>query len=103
MPNLVQKYTNPEVFRRFRPDLFLAWLKQWEGYFTKRGLTIPPNCGGLGRGRFNPGFHYDGRAGVFMEPTADLPPELVEGLHLVHEMGRPARVASMFEEAGKHG
>src|SRR6476619_6726374 len=104
MPNCIQKrYSNPETFRRIRPDLLLAWLKGSGDYFRKRGLLIPADCGGFVRDAFNPGFDYDGLVRVFMEPTPDMPPELAEGLHLVHEMGRPARMDGMFEEAAKYG
>jgi hypothetical protein len=42
MPSLIQKrFTNLETFRKIRPDLLWAWLKQSEDYFKKRGLVIP--------------------------------------------------------------
>jgi hypothetical protein len=52
---------------------------------------------------FGPRLDYDALARVFMEPTADMPAELVDGLHLVHEMGRARHVESMLEEARKNG
>ena len=104
MPNFIQKrFSNPETFRKIRPDLLLAWLKQSEGYFTKCGLMVSADCNGFEWTAFSRGFDYDGLVRVFMEPTPDMPPELVEGLHLVHEMGRPSHVESMFEEARKYG
>jgi hypothetical protein len=104
MANFIQKrFSNPETFRKIRPDLLWAWLKQSEGYFKKRGLALPPSGENLGADAFSPRLDYDGLVRVFMEPTADMPVELVDGLHLVHEMGRPARVDSMFEEARKSG
>src|SRR5262245_27964997 len=104
MPNFIQKrFTNPETFRKMRPDLLLAWLQGAGDHFRKRGLLIPADCGGFVRDAFNPGFDYDGLVRVFMEPTPEMPPELVEGLHLVHEMGKPAHVERMFEEAQRYG
>src|SRR5262249_37011384 len=104
MSNLIQRrFTNPETFRRIRPDLLWAWLKQSEGDFTKRGLVLPPTCEHLGVDALSPRLDYDGLVRVFMEPTADMPVELVDGLHLVHEMGRRARVESMFQEACRSG
>jgi hypothetical protein len=104
MSSFIQKrFTNPETYRRIRPDLLWAWLKQWEVYFTKRGLVLPASGENLGSDAFSPRLDYDGLARVFMEPTADMPVELVDGLHLVHEMGRPARVDRMFDEARKSG
>lgn len=104
MPNFIQKrFTNPETFRRIRPDLLWAWLKQSEGYFKKRGLAIPSGECGMQNAELGVRFDYEGLVRVFMEPTVDMPVELVDGLHLVHEMGRPARVESMFQEACKSG
>lgn len=104
MSSLIQKrFTNPETFRKIRPDLLWAWLKQSEGYFNKRGLVLPASGESLGADAFSPRLDYDGLARVFMEPTADMPSELVEGLHMVHEMGRPARVDRMLQEACRSG
>jgi hypothetical protein len=104
MPNFIQKwFSNPETFRRIRPDLLWAWLKRWEGYLAKRGVVLPATGENLGADAFSARLDYDGLVRVFMEPTADMPAELVDGLHLVHEMGRPARVDSMLGEARKSG
>jgi hypothetical protein len=104
MPNFIQKlFTNPETFRRIRPDLFWAWLKQSENYFTKRGVIIPADCSGFERDAFRGGFDYERLVRVFMEPTPDIPPALVEGLHMIHEMGTPKRYSKMLAELEKNG
>lgn len=103
MSSLIQKYTNPETFRRIRPDLLWALLKRSEAYFNKRGLMLPASGENLGADAFSPRLDYDALVRVFMEPTPDMPNELVEGLHLVHEMGRASRVEKMFQEACKSG
>lgn len=104
MPSLIQsRFTNPETFRKIRPDLLWALLKRSEGYLNKRGLMLPASGENLGADAFSPRLDYDALVRVFMEPTADIPVELVEGLHLVHEMGRPSRVEKMFQEACKSG
>jgi hypothetical protein len=104
MPNFIQKrFTNPETFRKIRPDLLLAWLKQSEGYFTQRGLVLPPTGVPFNVSAFSPRLDYDALVRVFMEPTPDIPAELVDGLHLVHEMGRPKYVEDMLLEAQKNG
>jgi hypothetical protein len=111
MPNFIQKqYTNPETFRRFRPDLLFALLKQSEGYFKKRGLLLPGTDEQLAlpinpesRCDTSTGFDYDALVRVFMEPTPDMPSELVEGLHLIHEVGRPGSLDNMLDEARTNG
>src|SRR5437764_1150044 len=104
MSNSIQKwFTSTEMFRKLRPDLFLAWLKQSEAYLTKHGLVTPADCSGLERSAFQPGFDYDGLVRMFMEPTADMPAELVEGLHMIHEMGTPGRYDKMRAEVERAG
>ena len=49
MPSLIQKrFTNPETFRKIRPDLLWAWLKPYESYFKERGLVLPTSGENLG-------------------------------------------------------
>lgn len=104
MPNFIQKrFTNPETFRRIRPDLLLAWLKQSESYFAKQGMVLPADCSGFERSAFRGGFDYERLVRVFMEPTADIPPSLVEGLHMIHEMGTPRRYSRLLAELDKNG
>jgi hypothetical protein len=78
-------------------------LKRSEAYFTRRGLWLPVNGESLGADAFSARIDYDNLVKVFMEPTPDMPPELMDGLHLVHEMGRPRRMDDMLEEARVHG
>src|SRR5690242_19896212 len=104
MSNSIQRwFSNPETFRGLQSDLFWTWLKQSEGYLVRRGIVLPADHRALVRDAFNPGFDYDRLIQVFMEPTPDMPPELVEGLHLVYEMGRPANMNKMYDEAQKYG
>jgi hypothetical protein len=104
MSSLIQKrFTDRDTFLKIRPDLLWAFLKPYESYLNKRGLVLPVSGENLGVNAFSPRLDYDAVERVFMEPTADMPLELVEGLHLVHEMGRPARVERMFQEACKSG
>ena len=119
MPNFTQnKFTRPETFRRIRPDLLLAWLKQWESYFAKRGLILPgadtqlvlPMEASVGKPKFGaqwnpsaPQIDYDNLVRVFMEPTPDMPAELADSLHLVREMGTARGMDAMLEECRARG
>jgi hypothetical protein len=104
MPNFIQKrFTNPETFRKIRPDLLLAWLKRSEGYLARRGMILPADCGGFERNAFKPGFDYEKLVRVFMEPTPDMPADLVESLHMIHEMGTSRRYDKMVAELDKNG
>jgi hypothetical protein len=114
MPNFVhRRFWRPETFRKIRPDLLLAWLKQSESYFTSRRMFLPGSDEQLALpieaepdGNGGPpisGIDYDGLTRVFMEPTPDMPPALVDGLHLIHEMGSSRRLDMMLEEARING
>src|SRR5678816_418325 len=104
MPTFIQKqFTNPDTYRRIRPDLLLAWLKRWEGYFARRGLVLPADVSGFERDGVNPGFDYEQLVRVFMEPTSDMPGELIEGLHLIYEVGTARHYDRMLAELDKNG
>ena len=87
MPTFIQnRFSRPEIFRMIQPDLLVAWLKQAEGYFSKRGVFLPGSNRQLslpietGSGLQKPsvsGLDYDNLARVFMEPTPDMPAELL--------------------------
>jgi len=50
-----------------------------------------------------PTLDYGALARVFLEPTPDMPAELVDALHLVHEVGRPRYLDDMLEGAKTAG
>src|SRR5262249_49672067 len=104
MPNFIQKrFTNPETFRRIRPDLLLAWLKRSESYLAKQGLILPADCSGFERNAFKPGFDFEKLVRVFMEPSPDMPAELVDSMHMIHEMGTTKRYDKMVAELDRNG
>jgi hypothetical protein len=78
-------------------------LKQSEGFFAKHGLLLPANGQRLGVDAFSPRIDYERLAAMFYEPAPDMPPELIEGLQLVHEMARPRLVDAMIEGAKSSG
>lgn len=99
MPNLLARsFSSPELFRRLQPGLLLDWLRPVAGYLEKRGVSLPPAGDHTGTG-----LDYDALARVFLEPDESLPARLAEELYLVHEMGRPRRLASMLEAAAAGG
>jgi hypothetical protein len=65
--------------------------------------VLPTDCSGFERSAFNRGFDYERLVRVFVEPTPDMPPELVEGLHMIHEMGTAKRYDKMLAELDKNG
>src|SRR5437763_3650258 len=91
MPNLNPKTcSNPELLRKIRPDLLLAWLKPAASYLEPQGVLL----------HF---IDYDKLARLFLEPPPDLPPDLAESLFLIHEMANPAGMDFILERAEANG
>lgn len=122
MPNVVLRGSmNFEIFRKVRPEFLLSWLEPAREYLAKRGVILPEGIHGSGDyGTMGPSDHrttegglvgplapakldYDALVKVFMEPTVDMPSWLVDGLHLVREMGRSRHVGTMLEAAAANG
>src|SRR4051794_34233059 len=94
MPNYIQnRFAKPETFQRLQPELLLDWLRPFEPYLAGRGVMLPP----LVDPRMP--VNYEAIARVFLEPTADMPPKLVEGMHLVRELGTSRHMEAMLEAA----
>jgi hypothetical protein len=132
MPNFNQKrFCRPETFRRIQPELLVSWLRRYDTYFIKRGLFLPgghltPSLSPCGEGDGSglavreadggdltpalstgggegDSIDYDGLVRVVMEPTPDMPSELVDSLHLVEAMGTSRQLDRMLDEARSNG
>lgn len=92
----VNSCTNAGAFRAIQRDLLITWLRPWAPYFERRGLTLPA----LESER---SVDYDKLAGVFLEPTPDMPAELVDSAFLIHGMASSAGMDILLEGAAKRG
>jgi hypothetical protein len=73
------KFSTPQTLKEIRRDLLLAWLRPFSGYLQNRGLFLPAS-------ESNHAIDYDKLAGIFMEPSPDMPGDLQESLFLIHGM-----------------
>lgn len=91
-----RRLANPEALRQIRRDLLLAWLGPAAGYLARRGLCLPdPDSEAPAP--------CEQLAAVFLDPTPDMPPALVDSLFLIHEMATPAGLDVLREGAQRNG
>jgi hypothetical protein len=80
MPNLnARRFSAPDTLGKIQPDCLLEWLEPARAYLTARGVLLPATAS---EGRID----LEVLAGVFMEPEPEMPPYLVDSLHLVNDM-----------------
>ena len=91
-----RRFSDPDTLSRIRPESLLAWLHPARDYLERCGVILPV-------GSHGPAVDYARLAGVFMEPTADMPAELVESLHVIHEMAEPAGMDAILEATAASG
>jgi hypothetical protein len=72
-------FTQAAKFRRMKPEFLCRWLAPARDYLAGRGFTLPPD------GATGP-IDYERLAGVFMEPDAAIPRDLMHSASLIHEM-----------------
>src|SRR4051794_8506589 len=90
------KFSNPETLKEIRRDLLLAWLWPMAGYLHERGLVLPAL-------ESEGPIDYDKLAGIFMEPTPNMPSALAESLFLIHGMATQAWMDRILEGAESSG
>jgi hypothetical protein len=74
----VNLFTQPGTFRRMKPEFLCKWLEPARDYLAGRGFVLPAE----GSGQID----FDRLAGIFMEPDAAMPRELMHSASLIHEM-----------------
>ena len=107
-------FLNPSTLRSIRPDLLIAWLTPAAEYLAKRGIALP-ECRERGEvisdqksviseqeRDFN-SIDYEKLAGVFMEPTRDVPATFLESVFLIQEMANPGGMDVLLESARSNG
>jgi hypothetical protein len=90
-------FSNPELLRRIRRDLLLAWLWPLREFLARRGVTPPaPEQPEVG-------IDYERLAGVFMEPGPEMPAEFLEALFVFRELSTEAGMDAIFDAARRRG
>ena len=93
MPNLnLKRFTRPETLRKIRPESLLAWLETARAYFEQQGLELPERAEARG-------LDYERLSRILLEPSPQMPAELVDSLYLIHEMAHAAGMDAILEAA----
>src|SRR5262245_38102237 len=75
----VNLFTQAATFRRMKPEFLCKWLEPARDYLSGRGLILPsPGASGP--------VDLERLAGIFMEPDAAMPRDLMTSASLIHEM-----------------
>jgi hypothetical protein len=111
----MRTFLNPSTLRSMRPDLLVAWLAPAANYVAKRGIVLPkckvgnhltPTLSPGGEGVVSPVeglIDYEKLAGIFMEPTKEVPAAFLESVFLIQEMATPAGMDVLLESARSNG
>ncbi|PWU18785.1 MAG: hypothetical protein C5B50_08280 [Verrucomicrobia bacterium] len=99
------KFANPDFLIRIRKDLLLAWLDPVRDYLKRRGVALPEplRCGEADGECEAAKIDYDKLAQIFLDPTPDMPAELLEALYIFREMDHDAAMDALYEEAARRG
>jgi hypothetical protein len=90
------KFAHPEILGRMRRDLLLGWLEPARDYLRGRGLALPRV------GDAQPVL-CEALARVLLEPTPEMPPDLLESLHVFHELDHAAATDALRRAAREQG
>src|SRR5512133_2450085 len=92
-------FAQPEVLSQIRPDLLRAWLWPMRAYLQSRGLDLArlPDAAVPPRERALP--DYEQLSRIFLEPTPEMPLELLESLYLVGEMANASSMDLILARA----
>jgi hypothetical protein len=88
MPNL-NSFTHAGTFRRIRPEFLVSWLSPWREYLATRDLTVPESGA-------TP-IDFERLAGIFMDPDASMPRDLMHSASLIHEMSTEPAMLDLLD------
>jgi len=90
------KFAHPEMLGRMRRDLLLGWLAPAREFLAGRGLVLPAVADAAA-------VPCEALARVLLEPTPEMPPELLESLHVFHELDDEAGMEALRRAARQAG
>lgn len=93
----LRRFSHPDALRAVSVQNLTRFLYPHADYFSNRGFTIPPPETEAD------GFDYDALVAILMSPDENVPSNLVEVLHLVHEMSTPEAMDELLKEAQIEG
>jgi hypothetical protein len=97
------RFAHPEFLVQIRADLLLQWLWPAHEYLARRGLNLPapPQAGDTAAGLRERDLEQ--LAHIFLDPSPDMPPELLDSLFLLHRMATPSGMDCLLATAEERG
>jgi hypothetical protein len=89
-------FAHSDMLRQFQPDILIRIMQTAAGFFTSKAFAIPPPNNG-------DEIDYEGLAGILADPDEEMPGDLVDGLHLISELGNEASFDDLLQMAGEAG
>jgi len=87
----VRKFAQPDVLKRVHPDNLIAFLTPYAAYLKEREFALTTNGSGE--------LEYEKLAGILMNPTENIPIEMVEALYFIQEMSDDDQFDELCEQA----
>jgi hypothetical protein len=86
-------FSHPDMLRQFQPEILVRIVQTAGGFFAAKGFPIPApgNAGEI---------DYEALASILADPDEEMPGDLVDGLHLISELGNEACFDDLLQMAG---
>jgi hypothetical protein len=89
-------FSHPDMLRQFEPEILVRIVQTAKEFFAAKGFPIPaPGNGGE--------IDYEALAGILADPDEEMPGDLVDGMHLISELGNEAYFDDLLQMAGEAG
>ena len=87
-------FSHPDMLRQFQPGILIRIVQTAGNFFASKAFPIPPPNSGDEIG-------YEALAGILADPDEEMPGTLVDGLHLISELGNEACFDDLLQMAGE--
>mgnify|MGYP006976764404 CR=1 FL=1 len=87
-------FSHPDMLKQFRTEVLLRILWRASGFFATKGFSVPQPGDGSE-------IDYEVLAGILADPDEEMPGDLVDGLHLISELGNEACFDDLLQIASE--
>ncbi len=87
-------FSHPDMLRQFEPSMLLRIVRTAEGFFASKAFPIPTPDN-------SDEIDYEALASILADPDEEMPGALVDGLHLISELGNEAFFDDQLQMAGE--
>ncbi|GIW56736.1 MAG: hypothetical protein KatS3mg082_3140 [Nitrospiraceae bacterium] len=87
-------FSHPDMLRQFQPSILIRIVQTAGNFFASKAFPIPPPNSG-------DEIDYEALAGILADPDEEMPGDLVDGLHLISELGNEACFDDLLQMAGE--